>query len=172
MYNINDKSAAIMRVQRYLLAVGEQDEIYNPIDGAFGDQTKEALLSYQRARGLPVSGVADRQTFTALYEEYSTIADNAPLASDPFYSPTLEKEMRNEQVRRLNSLLNEYFVFSKDFPPLSVHDYYGIETEERVHYLRALWGMKDGNTADRAFLRRLSREVRGRQQYKNAQDGV
>lgn len=172
MYNINDKSAAIMRVQRYLLAVGEQDGIYNPIDGAFGNQTKEAILVYQRKRGLPMSGVADRETFRMLYEEYRAIADNAPLASDPFHSSALRKEMRNEQVRRLNSLLNEYFVFSKEFVPLSVDDYFSRETEERVQYLVQLWGMKNANTADRAFLRRLSREVKGRQKYKNAQARV
>lgn len=37
-----------------------------PVDGAFGNQTRAAVSSYQRANGLTVDGVVGRQTGTAL----------------------------------------------------------------------------------------------------------
>ena len=158
-----------MRVQRYLLAVREgAGGIYNPIDGVFGEQTRQALLAYQRERGLPTSGVGDLVTFDALYEEYTRRADDAPSETDALYASRLTKQMRGEQVRRLNSLLNEYFAFSKEFLPLSVHDYFDTETEERVQYLANLWGMESEGGASRALMRRLSREVGARRQYKKA----
>ena len=79
--------------------------------------------------------------------------------------------MRGEEVRRLNSMLNEYFSFSKERPPMTVRDYYGTDTEERVSYLGGLWGMKNKGAADRAFMRRLSREIRGKRLYQKVLAG-
>jgi peptidoglycan hydrolase-like protein with peptidoglycan-binding domain len=43
-----------------------------PIDGNMGPQTKEALRDYQKARGLPQTGMLDRETEEALMASSST----------------------------------------------------------------------------------------------------
>lgn len=173
MYDINDRAAAILRVQRYLLAVREGEEgAKNPIDGIFGSSTRDALLSYQETRGLSERGVVGPKTYEMLYGEYTGIADNALLVSDPYRSPILRGGDMGEEVRRLNSLLHEYFSLTGEFPPPTVTDTFGEETEARVRYLQSLWGWENAGEVDRGFMRRLTREIAAWMQYRKMKNGV
>ena len=63
---------AIRNLQTYLrrLSYIDDDMISVPIDGIFEDHTQAAVRQFQRNNDLPVTGVADRQTWDAIYEAY------------------------------------------------------------------------------------------------------
>ena len=70
--NYND---AVANLQRYLRRLVVFDEYKNidlvPIDGIFEEQTREALKEYQRTRGLPITGKAEKLTWDTLFAEYA-----------------------------------------------------------------------------------------------------
>ena len=66
------ENQARRNLQRYLrqLAYFDNDIPFVPIDGIQGDDTTEAIQAYQRKKGLAVTGVADRETWEAIYADY------------------------------------------------------------------------------------------------------
>ena len=68
-YNERD---AVRNLQRYLRQISYTDlEIPPvPIDGIFGEATTASLTAFQRKNGLSQSGVADRESWDALYKSY------------------------------------------------------------------------------------------------------
>ena len=74
-------SASVSRLQDDLRHLSYHDEDIKSvaIDGIFGDETRDSLLSFQRKYGLPATGVADLETWERLRE----VSD----ASRAFYSP-------------------------------------------------------------------------------------
>ena len=74
-------SPAVENLQRYLrqLSYDEPSIPPPPIDGIFDTRTEQALKSFQRLRGLPVTGSADRETWDRLYRDYrASLAVNSP----------------------------------------------------------------------------------------------
>ena len=71
MFDITDKSA-VRELQKYLLEISYATHGYPhiAIDGIFGRETREVLSLFQRRARLPVTGVADRRTWQALYSAY------------------------------------------------------------------------------------------------------
>lgn len=66
-----DKSDEVVEMQTRLIELGYLSEA---ADGAFGAKTQTAVKIFQQVAGLPVTGIADNATLTALY------ADDAPRA--------------------------------------------------------------------------------------------
>jgi len=62
---------AVERLQRALVDRGAQIDV----DGKFGPRTRGAVEDFQRARGLPVTGVADTRTRAALRSRGNGIVD-------------------------------------------------------------------------------------------------
>ena len=76
-----NQAAAITNLQRYLRRIGFKSSGGNtvPIDGIFDSATREALMDFQRSAGLSPTGIADKETWDALFSEYlASLADNSP----------------------------------------------------------------------------------------------
>ena len=56
--SLGSRGPAVVALQRALRLL--------PADGVFGPGTRQAVLAYQRAHGLPVTGVVATLTWTAL----------------------------------------------------------------------------------------------------------
>ena len=72
---------AVTNLQRYLRQLSYEDAnmIRPPIDGIFESMTEQSLIYFQNKYGFEPSGVADRETWDALFEAY--------LQSIAFHSP-------------------------------------------------------------------------------------
>lgn len=57
-----DSGNAVVELQRFLK---EQGAILQ-VDGQFGPSTLAAVISFQQKKGLPVSGIVDAQTWSAV----------------------------------------------------------------------------------------------------------
>ena len=67
--------------QTYISLVGRY---YNdipeiPVTGYFGNQTKNAVITFQRLFGLPVNGVVGAQTWNAVAQQYDYLIETENL---------------------------------------------------------------------------------------------
>ena len=67
-----NEQESIRNLQRYLRHLSYFNEEIGeaPIDGVFDTDTEAALRAFQRAKGLPETGLADRDTFERLFDAY------------------------------------------------------------------------------------------------------
>ena len=73
-YDVNDVSAAVQTVQKFLLEIAYAEEWlpFVSIDGVYGPATRGAVSAFQKRYGLPVSGNVDRVTMLLLSNKYRT----------------------------------------------------------------------------------------------------
>ena len=77
MAEIQNTAQAIKNLQRYLrrLSFEEGGPERVAIDGIFEDNTRNSLISFQKSAGLEPTGVADMETWDALFSEYSRLTE-------------------------------------------------------------------------------------------------
>ncbi len=153
--NIRTEADARRNLQKYLrqLAYFDSDIPFVPIDGNQGSNTTDALRAYQARRGLPVTGVADQQTWEALYEDYIiSLEEEAPPAGfSPFPAEPRDYALKlgdeGFPVSAVQHMLEEISVF---FPivPVEITGIYNNSTrdavsEVQVRYLLPVTGEVD-----------------------------
>ena len=77
---MNEREAT-RNLQKYLRQLGYFDADFPlvPTDGIFESDTRDALMIFQTKNSLPATGVADKETWDALFAEYlASLADNSP----------------------------------------------------------------------------------------------
>ncbi len=142
--NSRTEGDARKNLQRYLrqLAYFDENIPLIPIDGNDGSDTTDAIRAFQARSGLPVTGVADRETWEAIYEDYLVSLENEAMPSgfSPFpnkprgYSVKLGDE--GFIVSSIQHMLEEISVF---FPitPLEVTGIYDDRMRDAVSELQA-----------------------------------
>lgn len=65
-------SQPVRSLQTMLRVLGEDDDMLKNVvpDGFYGDQTRNAVYHFQRKHGIPPTGVADQNTWDAIYREF------------------------------------------------------------------------------------------------------
>ena len=142
--NIRTEEDARRNLQKYLrqLAYFDENIPFVPLDGNSGSATADALRAYQARRGLPVTGVADQETWEALYEDYliSLEEEAPPSRFSPFPSETKGYALRVADegfaVAAVQHMLEEISVF---FPitPVAVTGIYDEATRDAVSEVQA-----------------------------------
>lgn len=108
-----DSGLNVYVLQKKLAALGFFD---GSCTGSFGDLTRQALLAYQRARGMEESGEADAATWAALYTDVVTASGNALKVGD-----------FGDNIRSLQERLNELGFFDHEITGV-----FGFTTETAV----------------------------------------
>ena len=142
--NERTEAAARENLQKYLrqLAFFDENIPFVPIDGNKGSTTTDALRAYQSRRGLPVTGVADQDTWEALYEDYliSLEEEAPPSRFSPFPSEPRDYALKTGDkgfaVAAVQHILEEISVF---FPitPVEVTGIYDEATRDAVSEVQA-----------------------------------
>lgn len=114
-------SGPVVRVLQCLVLPGERHPLKT--SGRYDQSTIRAVKSFQRRRGLEVTGIVDRRTWTSLLVRGGT--------------PVLRKGDRGEHVRRLQSSLNA----AAGKPTVRVDGAYGRDTAKAVRHYRARLGL-------------------------------
>lgn len=117
--NPRTEADARRNLQRYLrqLAYFDSTIPFVPIDGNVGSDTTEAIRAYQRRKGLPVTGIADQETWEAIYEDYLlSIEEEAPPSPfSPFPSSPKDYALKSGDegfaVAAVQHMLEEISVF-------------------------------------------------------------
>lgn len=73
---LGDEGAKVTYIQYFLGVISQFDPRvpYVPVSGSFEQSTQNSVSQFQRAYGLPVTGVVDRPTWDKLYDTYQTIS--------------------------------------------------------------------------------------------------
>ncbi|MBO5701655.1 MAG: peptidoglycan-binding protein [Clostridia bacterium] len=142
--NERTENEARRNLQTYLRQLAYFDESIPlvPIDGNRGSDTSDAIRAFQRKRGLPVTGIADQETWEAIYEEYLISLEEAapPSRFSPFPEEPADYALREGDrgfpVSALQFMLEEISVF---FPisAVRIDGIYGPETRDAVSELQA-----------------------------------
>ncbi len=142
--NSRTEEDARRNLQKYLrqLAYFDDNIPLVPLDGNQMSDTTDAIRAYQARSGLPVTGVADRETWEAIYEDYLISLENEapPSGFSPFPSKPKGYSVKLEDdgfiVSSIQHMLEEISVF---FPitAVEVTGVYDEETRDAVSEVQA-----------------------------------
>lgn len=152
----------VTQLQQELAAIG----FFNgPVTGYYGPMTQEAVIQFQRAKGLAVDGIAGPNTLAALQRTtpgYQVAATNqgaiAPaLSTVPKTVPStvgLAMGATGPDVIQLQTLLRRLGFFTEQ-----VTGYYGVVTQAAVTQFQRAYGLPATGVANASTLATLNRVV-------------
>ncbi len=160
---------AIQNLQRYLrqLSYDEEQIKAPPIDGVFEGETQDALRAFQALKGLPVTGVADQETWELLYTLYrASLAKNAPPRAVSVFPRTPESYALTPgsegiAVSLLQHMLIELAYLYGDLGELSISGIYDAPTERAVSAFQDRNVLKKTGSVDRATWNQIADQFQG-----------
>ena len=136
-YQNNDVKQAIIQIQEFLrtLQITSNENITVPVDGIYGETTREAVRVFQRENSLPVTGTIDKTTYDKLYEKVleAEFEQSEPL---PIYifpkGQSVSKGEKSDFVMLLQIILNALTVAYDEYAPMEINGEFSDETENAV----------------------------------------
>lgn len=160
------ETQAIYNLQRYLRQLSRFDADIPSVDedGIFGEETRLALEAFQRKYGFPVTGVADAETWTALFDEYLASVESRT-RPDPVYifprTPadyTVGRGDQNVYVAVIQLLLRDIItLYGEDAERLPIDGIFGEDTERAVRDFQRIHRLPEDGRVDRVTWNRLAR---------------
>ncbi len=140
-----------VRELQYLLSfIFEFNNAVSPaaIDGIFGEKTKAAVESFQRAYGLDVTGVVNEEVWEAIYSVYRGMLESLPPGWLPeniqaYPGEPLRIGSRGESVSALQEYLNRISDTYPQIPKLTVDGIFGVNTTEAVRAYQRIFGYNE-----------------------------
>ncbi len=120
------------------------------IDGSFGPATKEAVISFQRTYGLPITGVVNRLTWNKIQEIYYSQVQNIPYIFSegeiiPYPGRILRLGIEGNDVRVLQEYLSFIAKKNPSIPAITPDGAYGPATEAAVRAFVQSYRLPDTN---------------------------
>lgn len=117
LYRVGDEGPAVRDIQDRLAALGFESAPDHRSN--FGEGTRDAVVAFQRAKGLDADGIVGPDTWRSLYEAGYRLGDRILFLRRPM--------MRGEDIAELQSRLN-----TLGFDAGKVDGIYGPRTEDAV----------------------------------------
>ena len=117
-----------------------------PIDGIYGDSTRQSVEAAQRTFGLTPDGVVGEQTWNRIYRAYVGIVRTIPPEytegyTVPYGGVPLRIGSESEQVTLLQEYLNYIGLTYPEIPSVAVTGYFGPRTQEAVLAFQSRFGL-------------------------------
>lgn len=115
------------------------------IDGVFGDETRNAVLAFQRQFGLPQDGIVGRQTWYRLQDEYDAVLRSLPSEYTSYSSLLypgyyITTGATGKVVEQLQTFINTIAQNNSSIPSVTVDGIYGESTQNAVRAIQRLVG--------------------------------
>lgn len=163
-----NKDQAVTNLQRYLRRLSFEDEFYDisrpPIDGIFDTATEDAVAYFQRQNGLPVTGVANKETWDKIFSEYMRVTEPQRLSEGLFIFPdapvnyTISRGDALTLVRILQLLLLELRVTYDIFDDIIENGIYDDRTETAIREFQKANFLPVTGEVDKSTWNRIVRE--------------
>ena len=135
-----NEEQAIRNLQRYLRQLSYFDDDIEPIltNGVWDDETRDALLAFQRKNRLSPTGVADEQTWNLLFSQYrESVEENSPPSNVPFFPRQPQGESlgfgdKGFVVSVIQYMLSELSVLYDRFDNVEINGIYDENTRAAV----------------------------------------
>ena len=159
---------AILNLQRYLRAISFIDSRITrvPVDGLFDSDTQRAVSEYQQTRGIPETGIVDKNTWDRIFDEYQTITQNQDRTPAVNFFPTVpekyEAALGEEStfISLVQLLLRELSVIYDDFPEIAITGVFDAPTEEAVKIFQLASGLEPTGRIDLLTWNRMGRDFK------------
>lgn len=141
-FGLGDTGENVRVVQYYLdvLAYFDNELPLVPIDGIFGERTRDAVIAFQNEEGLLPDGIVGRDTWNAINYRYFEVINSLPAgseASEEIYGGRfLSEGVTGEDVRRLQTLINEASDRYSFVPRVTVDGAYGPATANAIRAIQ------------------------------------
>lgn len=156
-----DRGPYVRLAQYFLRVVAGYYNSVRPIalDGIFGNDTRNAVIDFQRRFGLTADGIIGPATWNSLYNVFMGIANTSGLVV-PYPGTLLREGSRGDNVRLMQEYLQTIRQRYTSIPPLSADGIFGPDTRRSVVAFQNTFGLEaDGiigrNTWDRIIMARL-----------------
>lgn len=144
-----DSGVPVRTLQYYLAFLG----FFNPnlpvinVDGKFGQETYDAVLTFQNLYGLPVDGIVGRNTWNALQNAYEGIIDTLPPEYKSYSNLIypgyfITTGATGNVVRQLQTFLRVIAQNNNSVPLVTVDGDYGPRTRAAVEAVQRLNGLE------------------------------
>lgn len=117
-------------------------------DGVFGSSTRNAVLSFQRSKGLPQTGEVDEKTWNSLYNAYKGAVDYLAeenileeVGTEPYPGTVLKMGDNGQSVRVLKTYLNYISRFFYEIPPLAESTLFDRRTQTAVSEFQRIFAL-------------------------------
>lgn len=149
---------AIANLQRYLYQLSFTDLAIPPVpvDGVYGDMTRNAVRAFQQSRGLTATGQADHETWELLYLAYLESLERTgrtePLYLFPRHPETYSVGLGDEGliISAIRYLLRELMIdYGGEFEDIPLLGTYDTETEGAIRQFQRLHGLPETGRVDR-----------------------
>lgn len=116
------------------------------IDGIFGKETENSVISFQNEYGLPATGIVDLPTWEAIYSAYQGMLESLPSgyfsdSTEPYPGFPVRLGSRGEEVRRIQRYLNVIADAYPQIPKLQEDGVFGPSTQAAVLAFQSLFGL-------------------------------
>ena len=143
-----DRSEGVLSLQYYLsyIALFVPSVSATDVDGVFGANTKNSVLSFQNTYSLPQTGVVDRLTWDKIENIYLSFVNNTDFTYNkgalyPFPGRILRLGVEGNDVRILHEQLNFISDYYPSIPKVTVDGVYGRRTAEQVAAFKTLFNL-------------------------------
>ena len=154
-YPARDERANIYELQSFLRYISQYiDDIPSVVpDEIYGPETKEAVIAVQRKVGLPQTGEADFETWTAIVELYDELikrhAFPKPIYGYPPEIPHLKEGDDFEEIYLLQIMLRRIAKIFKNVTMPDLTGVYDAKTVQAVEDFSRLYGIESNGMVDR-----------------------
>ncbi len=148
--SIGDQGEKVSNLQFFLAVIGSVDASIPPvtIDGIFGEDTRAAVEAFQREYDLPVTGVADEETWDEIYDVFKGVADRVygrevfNVNGYPYPGEPLRTGDRGENVLRIQRQLNAISNVNEEINPPDPDGIFGEDTARAVREFQTYYGLE------------------------------
>lgn len=146
---LGDRGASVRIIQYYLnfLSYFNLKLPYVAIDGIFGQETYDAVLTFQALYGLDVDGIVGRDTWDMIQNAYDGVLTSLPdeyrgYASLLYPGYIITTGASGRVVEQLQTFLKTIADNNPAVPKVTVDGYYGDETKNAVIAVQKLKGIE------------------------------
>ncbi|MBE6610242.1 MAG: spore cortex-lytic protein [Ruminococcaceae bacterium] len=128
----------------------------SPVDGVFGENTRQAVLEFQRVFGLTQDGVVGRATWYRILFIFNAVKRLSELNSEGLTFDEISRQFPEElsvgsqgnEVRLVQYFLNYVAAYSTAVPPIAIDGIYGQNTRDAVTAFQRLAGIPETGVID------------------------
>ena len=160
-----DRGASVELIQYYLSVIGYFSPVLPviKIDGVFGQETEDAVFTFQSEYGLPITGKIGRLTWNKLQEIYKNLVSSLPesffVGSAKVYPGYfLSLGLENNDVADLQKYLNVISPISPQLEKIPVTGYFGTKTESAVKAFQKLYKLPITGTVGPVTWNKIAQE--------------
>ncbi len=157
MYSDEQRRSHIYDLQRFLRRIEQEQGYPQPLtpDGIFGPETEAGVKDFQRRNGLPITGTADYETWTLIFNQYLALRPGDTMPATVLFFPTgmdgkLAPGNRGIPVLALQMLLNTPVTHYANLTPIPLTGEYDAATANAVSKAQRSFRLAETGTTDRA----------------------